>query len=491
MLEKVNLSQKIEKEDYISTISGLETHLGRLQRQVRELGVPVIIVFEGWDASGKGTQINKLMLAMDARGFNVHPTKPPNEEETLRPFLWRFWIKTPENGRIGIFDRSWYRRVLLERVEKLVKKQVWLRAYEETNSLERQLVNGGSVVIKFFLHITKKEQRKRFKKLQKNSSTAWRVTKEDWRQNKRYSDYLLATEEMLAKTDTDVAPWTIVEAQDRRFATVKIFRTVIDALEQGIREREEKASKPTSPNLHSKNLSSSILDKADLTLSLTRTEYEDALKASQDKVRDLEHRIYVERVPVVIVYEGWDASGKGGNIRRLVQAMDPRGYEVIPIGPPNDIEKSHPYLWRFWKRFPKAGHVGIFDRSWYGRVLVERVEGFASPDEWKRAYKEINEMEEQWANFGTAIVKFWTHISQDEQLRRFEERQRNPLKQWKITDEDWRNREKWDQYKAAVDEMLYRTSTPYAPWTIIEGNCKLYARIKALSTVEKAIEDRL
>jgi polyphosphate kinase 2 (PPK2 family) len=196
-------------------------------------------------------------------------------------------------------------------------------------------------------------------------------------------------------------------------------------------------------------------------------------------------------VPVVIVYEGWDASGKGGNIRRLVQAMDPRGYEVIPIGPPNDIEKSHPYLWRFWKSFPKAGHVGIFDRSWYGRVLVERVEGFAGPDEWKRAYKEINEMEEQWANFGTAIVKFWIHISQDEQLRRFEERQRNPLKNWKITDEDWRNREKWDQYKAAVDEMLYRTSTPYAPWTIIEGNCKLYARIKALSTVEKAIEGRL
>ena len=228
-----------------------------------------------------------------------------------------------------------------------------------------------------------------------------------------------------------------------------------------------------------------------MSLSLTRTEYEKELKRCQNRLLELEYEAYAKRIPVVVAFEGWDASGKGGSIRRLAQAMDPRGYEVIPIAAPTEEENAHPYLWRFWKRFPKAGHVAIFDRSWYGRVLVERVEGFATPTEWRRAYNEINEMEEQWVNFGSVLVKFWVHVDQDEQLKRFQERQENPFKKWKITDEDWRNREKWADYKAAVDEMLRRTSTTYAPWTIVEGNSKLHARIKALRTVQAAIEDRL
>jgi polyphosphate kinase 2 (PPK2 family) len=296
---------------------------------------------------------------------------------------------------------------------------------------------------------------------------------------------------MLAKTDTAVAPWTIVAAQDRRFATVKVFRTIINSLEEKIRAARQKEPGGDRVHVQAQNPTSSILDQADLTLALTRTEYEKALKRAQDRIAELEHHAYIHRIPVVIVYEGWDASGKGGNIRRLVQGMDPRGYEVIPIAAPTEVEKSHAYLWRFWKRFPKAGHIAIFDRSWYGRVLVERVEGFATPEEWKRAYKEINEMEEQWVNFGSALVKFWIHVDQDEQLRRFREREDNPYKKWKITEEDWRNREKWAQYKSAVDEMLYRTSTAYAPWTIVEGNCKLHARIKTLRTVQAAIEERL
>ena len=182
---------------------------------------------------------------------------------------------------------------------------------------------------------------------------------------------------------------------------------------------------------------------------------------------------------------------KGGNIRRLVQGLDPRGYEVIPVASPTDTERDHHYLWRFWLRFPKAGHLAMFDRSWYGRVLLERVEGFAKEEEWKRAYQEINEMEEQLVEFGAALIKFWIHISPEEQLRRFEERGAIEHKQWKITDEDWRNREKWEPYKQAVDEMLFRTSTAYAPWTIVEGNCKLHARIKALQTVVAALEKRL
>jgi len=233
------------------------------------------------------------------------------------------------------------------------------------------------------------------------------------------------------------------------------------------------------------------LDHVDLSLSLTAEEYADRLKEAQNRLRELEHQIYRRRIPVVIAYEGWDAAGKGGNIRRLTQNLDPRGYGVIPIAAPNDIEKAHHYLWRFWAQLPKAGHIAIFDRTWYGRVLVERVEGFCTEAQWRRAYREINAMEQQLVHFGTVLLKFWLHIDPDEQLRRFQQRQEDVHKQWKITEEDWRNRSKLDQYRDAVEEMLYRTSTPYAPWTIVESNCKWYSRVKALETVCDAIQKRM
>lgn len=494
MLEKIDLTKKIEKTEYKGIITDLELKLAELQREAKDLKIPVIIVFEGWDAAGKGTMINRLILSMDPRGFTVYPTNPPNEEERLRPFLWRFWSNTPEKGRISVFDRSWYGRVLVERVDKIVKKNVWSVAYDEIKSFERQLVDDGAVIIKFFLHIDKKEQKKRFKKLQKNPATAWKVTKDDWKHHKQYREYFAAVEDMLAKTDTEYAPWTIVEAHDRRFASVKIFKTIIDALERkkfNLQHTEEKHGSFVKSTIDVKNISSSVLDKVDLSVSLTREEYSAALKKYQKRIRELEHEVYVRRIPIIVVYEGWDAAGKGGNIKRLVRGMDPRGYEVIPIAAPNDIELAHHYLWRFWTKIPKAGHIAIFDRSWYGRVLVERVEGFCTEEEWKKAYREINEMEEHLANFGTVLIKFWVHIDKEEQLRRFKARQETPYKQWKITEEDWRNREKWDLYKTAVDEMLFRTSTIHAPWTIVESNSKWYARIKALKTFVNRLEERM
>jgi polyphosphate kinase 2 (PPK2 family) len=239
------------------------------------------------------------------------------------------------------------------------------------------------------------------------------------------------------------------------------------------------------------NGQTSVLDRVDLTLSLTEAEYTSALEKYQARIMELEHEIYVRRIPVIIVFQGWDAAGKGGAIKRLVQGMDPRGYDVIPVGPPNELEKAHHYLYRFWINIPKTGHFAIFDRSWYGRALVERVEGFCTETEWRRAYGEINEMEEQFASFGAHIVKFWLHIDKDEQLRRFKAREEEPHKRWKITPEDWKNREKWDAYKIAVDEMLRRTSTPHAPWTIVESNSKWYARVKVLKTVVGGLEKRL
>jgi polyphosphate kinase 2 (PPK2 family) len=492
MLEKIDLSKKLSKPEYKAVIGDLETKMGILQREARALGVPVAIVFEGWDASGKGTMINRLLLALDPRGFNVYPTNPPNEEERYRPFLWRFWIKTPARGRFAIFDRSWYGRVMVERIEKLVRKKVWQRAYDEINAFERQLTDDGAVVVKFWLHISKSTQKKRFKKLQKDPATEWKVTRDDWRHHKQYDKYLLAVDEMIERTSPPHAPWTVVEAHDQRYATVKIFKTVIRAIETRLAVTKKKARAGVKAQKKKTEIPiESVLDRVDLSQAVERGEYDKRIKILQKRVWEVEHRIYTERVPLVILFEGWDAAGKGGNIKRLVGNMDPRGYEVIPIAAPNDLEKSHHYLWRFWQHMPKAGHIAIFDRTWYGRVLVERVEGFCSEADWRRAYAEINEMEAYLADFGAVIVKFWLEISKDEQLKRFRARQGTPIKQWKITDEDWRNREKWPQYRAAVDEMLVRTSTTHAPWTIVEANNKLFARIKTLETVLEAVERKL
>ncbi|MCB0276929.1 MAG: phosphate--AMP phosphotransferase [Calditrichaeota bacterium] len=494
MLEQIDLSKKLSKQEYQSRMADLGLSLAALQRKAIDAGLPVILVFEGWNAAGKGTLINRLLQTLDPRHFQVFATRKPTEAEAMRPFLWRFWMNTPPRGRMAIFDRSWYGRVLADRVEEAVKKPVWERAYPEINNFEKLLSEDGALIIKFFLHISKKNQRKRMKALEANSATAWRVTKEDWQHHRNYDDYLDAVRDMLAKTDTRYAPWKIVESEDRRFATVKIFATVVNALTRALEkspaEGEAATKKPLSvPSADP--VDTSILDQVDLSLNYDKEEYLDLVEPLQKKIRDLEYRIYRERIPVVIAYEGWDAAGKGGNIRRLTSKMDPRGYDVVPISAPNDIERRHHYLWRFWREIPKAGHIAIFDRTWYGRVLVERVEGFASELEWRRAYREIREMEEQFTNFGTILVKFWLEIDQEEQLRRFTDRQNDPHKSWKLTDEDWRNREKWPLYKEAVDEMLLRTSTPNAPWTVVESNSKYYARIKVLRTVIKAIEQRL
>lgn len=494
MLDGIDLTRKLKKAEYKAAKKECELRLGELQRRCTELGIPVIVVFEGWGASGKGTLINELILPLDPRGFKVWSTLAPNEEERLRPFLWRFWTRTPPRGRWAIFDRSWNRRVLHDRFRGEVEDDTLQQAYRDIRCFERQLASDGNVIIKFFLHVSRKVQKKRFKKLQKNEATAWRVCDYDLKQNQEYDDYLAIAEEMLARTESDFAPWTVVESHDYRFGAIKVFRTVIQVLEQRIAEVEAKQEPEI---IHSVDLelpaelSTSCLDGVDLSQTLDRDTYKKLLKQRQKRLLFLEHELYVRRIPLVLVYEGWDAAGKGGNIKRLTANLDPRGYEVIPVAAPNDVERQHHYLWRFWRYLPKAGHITIFDRSWYGRVMVERIEGFCSEREWKRAFREINEMEEHLVHYGTILLKFWIHIDQDEQLARFKAREENPAKQWKITEEDWRNREKWEPYKQAVDEMIMRTSSPQAPWIVVESNCKRFARIKAMDEVIAAIEARL
>lgn len=494
MLEKVDLTKKLSKEEYKEKMPQLEVKLGRLQRECKALGIPIMIVFEGFGASGKGLQIGRLIQSMDPRGFEVHPIKKETEEERMHPFMWRFWTKTPARGRIAIFDGSWYRRVLIDRFEKRTKNKELADAFHSINSFEEQLAEDGTLIIKLLLDIDKKEQKKRFEKLEKNKETAWRVTQGDRERNIHYEEYASMMEDMLFKTDTDYAPWTIIESMDKRFATFKIYSTVIKAMADQIEKaRKEKGEKEEQDlaDAELKELQVSILSKTDLSLHYTKEEYKEKLNKLQKKMEKLHGELYRRRIPVVLGFEGWDAGGKGGAIKRLTERMDARGYVVNPTASPNDIEKAHHYLWRFWRAMPKDGHVAIFDRTWYGRVMVERIEGFCTTKEWKRAYKEINDMERDLHNAGAIVIKFWMHIDKDEQEKRFRERQENPEKRWKITDEDWRNREKWDQYEDAVNEMLMRTSTDYAPWVVVEGNDKYYARIKVLRTVVDAIEARL
>ena len=502
MLEQINLTKKMEKSVYQEKMEVMEPQLAKLQRECKALGIPVIIVFEGVGASGKGLQISKLIYPLDPRGFQVFAIKKPTEEEEMHPFLWRFWTKTPEKGRIAIFDTSWYRKVSVDRFENKISREELIYAYQEINTFERTLTDDGAVLIKFFLHISQKEQKKRFDKLLNSKETAWRVSKEDIKRNKEYDHYKAMNEEMLEKTETECAPWTIIEAEDRRFATAKIYSTVVEKLSEKVLEKKAELAlaeekKKAADELQKrqpkedKDLDSTVLSKVDLSLSYTKEEYKEKLKKLQDRMEIIHSELYRQRIPVVLGFEGWDAGGKGGAIKRLTESMDPRGYVVSPTASPTPTEKSHHYLWRFWRAMPKDGHITIFDRTWYGRVMVERIEGFCTREEWQRAYREINDMEAHLAHSGAIVLKFWMQIDKDEQERRFKERMENSEKQWKITDEDWRNREKWDQYEEAVNEMIIKTSTSYAPWIIVEGNNKYYARIKVLESVVSAIEERL
>ena len=492
MLERIDLTSEMDKKAYKTAREALDIRLGALQRKCREAGIPIMILFDGFDAAGKGLQINRLIQALDPRGFDVYTGDKDGEEESMRPFLWRFWTKTPAAGRLVIFDTSWYRKVQSDRFDGKTKESELEDAFYDILAFEKQLTDGGTVLIKLFLDISKKEQKKRFLRLEESEETSWRVTKQDWKRNEHYGKYREFSDEMLEKTHAPYAPWHVIEAEDKNYGAMRILETVADCMEEALRAKNAGPAPvlfdgPLPPDRYKKG----ILSKADLSKSLEREEYKKKLNKLQKKLSVLHGELYRLRIPVVLGFEGWDAAGKGGAIRRLTSHLDPRGYKVCPTASPSGIEKSHHYLWRFWNNVPKDGHIAIFDRTWYGRVMVERIEDFCTEAEWHRAYQEINDMELHLSHAGAVILKFWIHIDKDEQERRFNDRMTNPEKQWKITDEDWRNREKWDQYEEAVNEMLEKTSTEYAPWIVVEGNSKYYARVKVLETVAEALEKKI
>jgi polyphosphate:AMP phosphotransferase len=484
MFERLDLTKKTADKVFLKDIEEMQKELGMLQRELRDKKIPAIILVEGWHASGITMVINELIKLLDPRGFSLYSIGSPSDEERARPLLWRFWEQIPPKGRIALFARSWYSRSLAELISGIGWKQGVKQSVSQINQFERQLADDGTIVLKFFLHISKAEQKKRLEEREQNVLTSWMIDKGDWDFHNQYESYLPVVEEFIEETDHPYAPWTIIEATDRNYTILKVFSAVIKTLEKSLAVSDEKGrEKIVNSGVTRPPKKAGIKRKCAPAVTLNRHDYEQKLTSCQEQVREIQYRMYKRKVPLIIVYEGWDAAGKGGNIMRLVRHMNPRDYNVIPISKPNDTESRYHYLWRFVRQYPKAGHITIFDRSWYGRVLVERVEGFCSETEWKRAYNEINEMEQTYVENGGGIIKFWLDIDKDEQGRRFSQRENDPLKKWKITGEDWRNREKWDLYEMAVDEMLARTNTRAAPWTVVESNDKWYARLKALQTV--------
>ena len=488
MIDTWNSLPKPDSEEIRQRLETAHSRLFAQQMQMKENRLPVLVLFEGWGAAGKGTILGKVIRNLDPRFFTAVSMHDPTEDEKRRPFLCRYFTQIPEAGQFEFLDSGWMSEIIKDRLFGRLSAREYKNRIGSVRRFERSLTDNGYLVLKFFFHIPKKEQKKRLNLLLSSPHTAWQVDDYDLWENKHYSKCRDAFDTFLEDTSSSSSPWYVLDARSRKWAELQVMETLVTAIDIALKNHA--LTVPLIQNIFPLQKMPKLAE-IDLDKTIEPEAYREELKRLQTRLRALHNQAYLRDIPIVIAYEGWDAAGKGGNIKRVAAALDPRGYEAIPIAAPTPEELAHHYLWRFWNNMPKAGHIAIFDRTWYGRVMVERIEGFCTEAEWKRAYQEINEMESHMANFGAVVLKFWLHIDKDEQERRFKERMENPAKQWKITDEDWRNREKWDQYEQAVDEMLVRTSTTYAPWIVVEGNSKYYARVKVLRTVVEALEKKI
>ncbi len=485
MLFETKKPKEYDKKLIKDEIDLLQNRLSVLQQALKERKIPTIILIDGWSASGKGRMMSALNAELEPRDYSVFSSTTPEIGELRRPFLWRFWRDIPPKGKMGIFERGWYREVIdcFDDNSRRAADMI-----ESIEVFERQLARDGYLVLKYFLHMDKKAQKERLDRLKDNETTSWRVNSSDFEQNEQYDKRFDTRSRLMAATNYQYAPWTVINNEDRTLGTHSFLTSVCESIEHALEHGLPPAPPPGT--MFSKaqvpNPSTIIMPPA-----MEQKKYKESLKKLREEIHELHSRIYRKKIPVVMCFEGWDAAGKGGSIRRLSSALDPRGFDLHAIAAPTSEEISRHYLWRFFTRLPKTGHMAIFDRTWYGRVMVERVEKLTDPARWNDGYDEINEFERELVRWGAVVLKFWLQIDQQTQLARFVDRQETPEKQHKITDEDWRNRAKWGEYEQALLDMLEHTSTEQAPWTIIEANDKKFARIKVLKTVKEALEKAL
>jgi polyphosphate:AMP phosphotransferase len=488
MFESAELGHTVDKETYDKEVPPLREALLEAQYELlSKKSFPLVILISGVDGAGKGETVNLLTSWMDPRHIQAHAFGPPTEEEAGRPPFWRFWRALPPKGKTGIFFGSWYTDPILTRVYKKTGNAALDASMEEVRRFERMLAAEGALILKFWFHLSKEAQYERLTRLEKRGKTRWRVTETDWKHFALYDRFRKISERALRETSTAEAPWIVVEGADARYRSLTVGKAVLTAMQRRLTEPAQKPPESHTAPLVAPVDRVDVLGRLDLSRKLDKETYEREIEKHERKLALATRSPRYEDVSVVAVFEGADAAGKGGAIRRITAALDARQYRVVPIAAPTEEERAQPYLWRFWRHVPRRGTLAIFDRSWYGRVLVERVEGFAPEPAWMRAYTEINDFEEQLVRSRTVLVKFWLQVSQEEQLRRFQERERTAFKRFKITDEDWRNRDKWDAYQRAVCDMIDRTSTEIAPWTLVEAEDKFYARIKVMRTLSDAI----
>ena len=486
MLKNVIFPERPGEEELKARLKAAREKLAGQQTLIKEHKLPVLVLVEGWGTAGKGSVIGQMIRNIDPRFFKVAPMDQPTEEEKRKPFLCRYFTKIPEAGKFMFLDSGWMDEVTRNRVHGEMDQKTYEQRIDSIRRFERQLTDNGYLVMKFFCHISEKEQKKRIEDLVEEIDTRWRVSENDKWQNKHYEKCLEVFDRYMEDTNNPSAPWYVIDAKSKKWAELQALEILTQGIEIAL--QNQSLAVPLLQNVFPLEKVPKLSEIPLENKSLSDEEYKEQLTKLQNHLKELHNRLYRKKVPVVIVYEGWDVAGKGGNIKRITEALDPRGFEVQPIASPEPHEKARHYLWRFWMRLPKTGHIAIFDRSWYGRVMVERLEGFCSENDWKRAYNEMNEFEKELHDWGAVIIKFWVQIDKDTQLARFTDRQNTPEKQWKITDEDWRNREKWDEYEVAVNEMIQKTSTTFAPWHILESVDKKYARIKALKIVIEELE---
>jgi polyphosphate:AMP phosphotransferase len=505
MFESAELGRTVSLREFKKQSIRLRESLLRLQADLlQQAGRPILLVLAGVDGGGKSESITLLNEWMDPRWLTTNAYEPHNEVERRYPHFWRYWRDLPPRGRIGMFMSAWYSEPLIDRVYERITRSVYDRHLDRVARFEQALADDGAVIIKLWMHLSRGAQERRLRNLEQDPLTEARVSERDWENWRAYDRFIEVAEQTISRTHTGDAPWIIIEGVDRPYRSLAVARVVHDGLLRALKPHVVPAPvRPTGSDRKRRRRSKPVHDLArgvtvlaglDPSKEITRKEYEQHLPILQAELHQLHLRARDKGIASVVVFEGPDGAGKGGAIRRICTALWPRYYQVHGVARPTEEEAARHYLWRFWRRIPRDGHVAIFDRSWYGRVLVERVEGYAREDEWRRAYAEINDFEQRCTEHGIVLVKFWIHITKEEQYRRFRAREKTPHKRWKLTDEDWRNREKWDQYEHAVDDMVQYTSTAAARWTLVEGNDKRHARITVLQQycagLRQAVEAR-
>jgi len=494
MFESAELGHTVDDAHYAKAVTKLRGDLLAAQSDVLEKKTfPVLVLVNGVDGAGKGETVNLLNEWLDPRHIRSRAFGPRDESERMRPKMWRFWRALPPKGKIGVFFGNWYTDPIVGTATKKMTDARLAATLDRIRSFEQMLIDEGTVLVKLWFHLSKKAQKKRLEELERDKLTRWRVTPEDWKAYARYDRFRVVSEHVLRETSTGVAPWLVIDGSDVNYRALTAGRALLAAMHAKLAEKPDKNANgaPASVPLLRTVDTTSILASLTFQERLSKTHYGPKVLKAQARLAQLSRSPKMKKRAVIAVFEGMDAAGKGGAIRRITQALDARIVEVVPIAAPTDEERAQPYLWRFWRHVPRLGRIAVFDRSWYGRVLVERVERFASEAAWSRAYHEINEFEEELADSGIVVAKFWLAITKEEQAKRFKEREETRYKQYKITAEDWRNRKKWDEYVVAASDMIDRTSTPYAPWTVIEANDKHLARVRILETLGKQLAGAL